>query len=111
MLKCDRWKPSPKPLEGKVGFTGGVEYKPETREIWTDVVDEWYPLVAKEHGRAHEPAKESLKGNQISMIRWREDFQNDFAARMDWCCKPYERSKPSTRSSAGSSGAVRGRLR
>ena len=90
MLKCDRWKPSPKPLEGKVGFTGGVEYKPETREIWTDVVNEWYPLVAKEHGRAHEPAKKSLKGNQISMIRWREDFQNDFAARMDWCCKPYE---------------------
>ena len=35
MLKCDRWKPSPKPIEGKVGFTGGVEYKPETREIWT----------------------------------------------------------------------------
>lgn len=21
--------------------------------------------------------------------RWRTDFQNDFAARMDWCTKPY----------------------
>jgi len=24
------------------------------------------------------------------MIRWREDFQNDFAARMDWCHTPFE---------------------
>lgn len=23
--------------------------------------------------------------NQITIARWREDFQNDFAARMDWC--------------------------
>ena len=31
--------------------------------------------------------------NQWSPIfRWRTDFQNDFAARMDWCVKDYENS-------------------
>ncbi len=24
------------------------------------------------------------------MWRWRDDFQNDFAARMDWCTKSYQ---------------------
>jgi hypothetical protein len=27
--------------------------------------------------------------NQASIWRWRQAFQNDFAARMDWCTKPY----------------------
>jgi len=80
----------PEPIKGDVGFTGGVPYKPETRKIWTNASDEWFPLVVNEHGRAHQPAKEPQTGNQISLIRWREDFQNDFAARMDWCHKPFE---------------------
>ncbi len=28
--------------------------------------------------------------NKATLFRWRDDFQNDFAARMDWCTKPYE---------------------
>jgi hypothetical protein len=27
--------------------------------------------------------------NKASLFRWRDDFQNDFAARMDWCTKEY----------------------
>jgi len=26
------------------------------------------------------------------VFRWRTDFQNDFAARMDWCVKPFDQS-------------------
>jgi hypothetical protein len=25
----------------------------------------------------------------VTVYRWREDYQNDFAARLDWCVKPY----------------------
>jgi hypothetical protein len=28
-------------------------------------------------------------GSKVGLWRWRDDFQNDFAARMDWCTKPY----------------------
>ncbi|MCM2370148.1 DUF1593 domain-containing protein [Aporhodopirellula aestuarii] len=32
-------------------------------------------------------------GNEFCTIfRWREAFQNDFAARMDWCVKPYDQA-------------------
>jgi len=46
---------------------------PETRPIWTDAEDEVYG----HDGRWHE-------GNHETIWRWREAFQNDFAARMDW---------------------------
>jgi len=82
----------PEPIEGKIGFTGGVPYKPEAREIWTDAVDEWFPLKAGLHGRAFQPVKKSIKNNQASLVRWRRDFQNDFAARMDWCIESYGES-------------------
>jgi hypothetical protein len=26
----------------------------------------------------------------VTLWRWRDDFQNDFAARMDWCLKSYQ---------------------
>jgi len=49
----------------------------ETRPIWTDnnsTVDR----VEVEPGRFD-------ASNQATIWRWREHFQNDFAARMDWC--------------------------
>lgn len=67
----------------------GVPYLPETRPIWTDAEDgllQYYSGIGqKTYG---EPIV--FKGNQASLWRWREDFQNDFAARMDWCTKSYE---------------------
>jgi hypothetical protein len=54
-------------------------YQPasETRPIWTDHADT-RDTVALEKGRTE-------TSNQATVWRWREQFQNDFAARMDWC--------------------------
>ena len=54
---------------------------PETRPIFSDAVDE----VLGTDGRWH-------SGNHETIWRWREDFQNDFAARMDWTILPYEKA-------------------
>lgn len=51
----------------------------ETRPIWTDADDE----VLGVDGRWHD-------GNHETIWRWRNDFQNDFAARMDWTIKDYK---------------------
>ncbi|MCR9064376.1 MAG: DUF1593 domain-containing protein [Cytophagales bacterium] len=48
----------------------------ETRPIWTDAEDE----VMGTDGKWHQ-------GNHETIWRWREAFQNDFAARMDWSIK------------------------
>lgn len=52
---------------------------PETRPIWTDADDE----VMGADGRWHDT-------NHATIWRWREAYQNDFAARMDWTVKPYK---------------------
>ncbi len=49
---------------------------PETRPIWTDAEDE----VLGVDNRWYE-------GNHETIWRWREAFQNDFSARMDWTVK------------------------
>jgi hypothetical protein len=72
------------------GFTGGVPVEPETRAIWTNATDCYWPLLHGEHGRAILADTVSFSGNKVTLWRWREDFQNDFAARMDWCTKPYK---------------------
>jgi hypothetical protein len=54
-------------------------YAPETRPIWTNVMDE----VLGHDGHWHTT-------NHATIWRWREAYQNDFAARMDWTVKSYE---------------------
>ncbi len=56
-------------------------YQPETHPIWTNAQDE----VLGEDGEWHE-------SNQATIWRWREAFQNDFAARMDWTIEPYNKA-------------------
>lgn len=53
--------------------------QPETRPFWTNASDEvmgvdgnWYTT------------------NQATIWRWRQAYQNDFAARMDWTIKPFD---------------------
>jgi len=59
-------------------------HQPETRPIWTDVVDE--VVVADGSTRTT---------NQATVWRWREAMQNEFAARMDWTVKaPDEANHP-----------------
>lgn len=67
----------------------GVPHEPETREIWTDGVDSYTPYISAGYGRAVKPDTLTFSNNKATLWRWREDFQNDFAARMDWCIKPY----------------------
>ena len=53
--------------------------EPETRPIWTNVDDSIFSPVDNK----------GYVSNQATIWRWRQAFQNDFAARMDWCAKPY----------------------
>jgi hypothetical protein len=55
--------------------------QPETRPIWTDAEDE----VLGADGRWH-------TDNHATIWRWREAYQNDFAARMDWTIQPYDKA-------------------
>jgi len=52
--------------------------QPETRPFWTDAEDE----IVGFDGQWH-------TGNHETIWRWREAYQNDFVARMDWTIKPY----------------------
>ena len=71
------------------GFTGGVPVEPEPRAIWTNASDQYVPFIYNETGRAIKKDTIAFNNNKTTLFRWRDDFQNDFAARMDWCTKPY----------------------
>ena len=71
------------------GFTGGVPIPPETRPIWTNADDTVTPYASKTYGRAVGPADRSYTGFRETLWRWRDDFQNDFAARMGWTTKSF----------------------
>jgi len=72
------------------GFTGGVPIAPEPREIWTNAIDTYTPYLHNEYGRNVRRDTTYFSDNRVTLWRWRDDFQNDFAARMDWCTKSYE---------------------
>jgi PelA/Pel-15E family pectate lyase len=67
-----------------------VNIAPETRAIWTNTIDNYMPYIHKEYGRSVKPDTISFKNDKVTLWRWRNDFQNDFAARMDWCTQSYE---------------------
>lgn len=67
----------------------GVPAEPETRKIWTNASDTYKPYVANEFGRTIKPDTNTFRGSKVTLWRWRDEIQNDFAARMDWCIKPY----------------------
>ena len=53
--------------------------EPETRPLWTDAQDEAMGVDGSWH-----------TGNKVTIWRWREAYQNDFAARMDWTINDYK---------------------
>jgi hypothetical protein len=71
------------------GFTGGVPIPPETRPIWTNANDTFSPRLRGEYKLASVVQDRKFTGAKETIWRWRDDFQNDFAARMDWCLKSY----------------------
>lgn len=68
----------------------GAPYEPETRAIWTNADDKYTPYRYQEYGRAMVFDTVSFSGYKETLWRWRDDFQNDFAARMDWCIKSFQ---------------------
>ncbi|MDP5171563.1 MAG: DUF1593 domain-containing protein [Bacteroidia bacterium] len=68
----------------------GVPFEAETRPIWTDAIDAYTPYVPNPYGRAVKQDSFTAHDNKASLWRWRDDFQNDFAARMDWCIMSVE---------------------
>lgn len=67
----------------------GVPFEPETRKIWTNADDSFSPCLPNDYGRAVKLDTTIFTGYKVTLWRWRDDFQNDFAARMDWCTKSY----------------------
>ena len=55
--------------------------EPETRPFWSDAEDE----VVGVDGLWH-------TSNKTTIWRWRQAYQNDFAARMDWTIRPYAKA-------------------
>jgi len=82
----------PEPLKTPVPpiFTGGGPYEPESRPIWTNASDKFTPRIPNKYGRAIRQDTGVYNDNQVTLWRWREDLQNDFAARMDWCTGSFE---------------------
>jgi hypothetical protein len=70
----------------------GVPLEPETRDIWTNAIDSYTPYIHNEYGRAVRKDTVTFSDNKVTLWRWRNDFQNDFAARMDWCIKSYQQA-------------------
>ncbi|HEY4194549.1 MAG TPA: nucleoside hydrolase-like domain-containing protein, partial [Mucilaginibacter sp.] len=54
--------------------------EPETRPIWTNASDSLISAVDKK----------GYKSNQATIWRWRVEYQNDFAARIQWTTKSYK---------------------
>lgn len=59
----------------------------ETRPIWTQGGD-WFPRVTSADTVVGVDGKE-YTSDHATIWRWRNQFQNDFAARMDWTIKPF----------------------
>ena len=61
----------------------------ETRPIWTNSADSLFAgaLPRKSYTAPAEPA--GVSSIETTIWRWREEFQHDFAARLDWCTQPY----------------------
>ncbi|WP_010519965.1 nucleoside hydrolase-like domain-containing protein [Croceivirga radicis] len=71
-------------FEGRKRGSSGVPFEPETRKIWTDTIDTYEPYVFSNYGRNVKLDSTKYTGGKVSIWRWRDEIQNDFAARMDW---------------------------
>lgn len=75
---------------GPLKLITGAPIESETRPIWADAIDEYTPPVMGDYGRATKAGDKSFKDNKVTLWRWRDDFQNDFAARMCWATKSFQ---------------------
>jgi hypothetical protein len=89
--RYELYTPPPAALD-TLGFTGGVPIENESRPIWTNAIDTFAPQIAREIGRAVTPLDRTYKDFRVTLWRWRDDFQNDFAARMRWTTQPFNKA-------------------
>ena len=75
-------------LETRGRPPGAPQDAPETRPIWTNSADSVI-AIRKPFSPPLADEIKSPKSIQATIWRWRKEFQNDFAARMDWCVMPY----------------------
>lgn len=80
----------PDPATLDLGGFIGIPYEAETRAIWTNAIDTYAPSEPQRFGRAYKRAGRTFKDAKVTLWRWRDDFQNDFAARMAWTTRSYE---------------------
>lgn len=78
------------PSSGLHTVVNGIATEPETRPIWSNAVDELTPFVPGEYGRATHPGEKTVRDYKATIWRWRDEFQNDFAARMSWTTNSYK---------------------
>jgi len=81
---------TPDPSEPSPGIGERDSRITETRPIWTNAEDVYQPYLPNYTGRAIRKDTAEYRGNHVTLWRWREDFQHDFAARMDWCILSFE---------------------
>lgn len=76
-------------LSAPNAFVNGVALPAETRPIWTNAIDDYTPPAYADHGRSVQQGPRSFKDAKATLWRWRDDFQNDFAARIAWTTRPF----------------------
>jgi len=59
----------------------------EPHSIWTQGGDEFFRTTSQDHVTGIDGAE--YVSDQATIWRWREAYQNDFAARMDWTIKDF----------------------
>jgi len=64
----------------------------ETRAIWTNANDKVTPYITSEYGRDIIPSSTSFNSAKATLWRWRDEFQHDFAARIDWTTQTYQQA-------------------
>jgi hypothetical protein len=85
--RYELYQPSDEEIGVGTDGPGNVAIEPETRPIWTNAVDRFSPWVRTGFGRSIGPVEQVYESNHVTLLRWRDDIQRDFAARMDWTVK------------------------
>ena len=72
------------------GFGGGrgPAREPETRPIWFTASDT-FSQASMMRRRGPDTDTTAVTNGQVTIWRWRAEYQNDFAARMDWTTKSF----------------------
>jgi len=71
--------------------TGAYTVKPvpATRPLWTNGEDTYTPAMDRRLS-GNDKEAQPIKSAQVTLWRWREEIQNDFAARMCWATRTYK---------------------